>query len=180
MAAEPQPVDMADLLTLGERVAVVGGAGSGKTTYLAFVAASLAAALRGQPLDMRLKPPLPGAPLPVPLLAPLRFWQVYRDECAQVPGLRILHGPEEGSLGAFLFWFLRARYKNFDAASDFFDRLLFRDFIDTMLEKEYLIKNDNDRLEFAQGFNFVSLDLRNLLSTEVRSSILSLIKSAPQ
>jgi len=124
MAVEPQPLDMAGLLALGERIAIVGGAGSGKTTYLSFVAASLAAALRGQPLDVRLKPPLPDAPLPVPLLAPLRFWQVYRDECAQVPGLRVLHGPEEGSLVAFLFWFLRARYKNFAAAGDFFDRLL--------------------------------------------------------
>jgi len=63
---------------------------------------------------------------------------------------------------------------------DFFDRLVFRDFIETMLEKEYLVKNDADQLEFAQGFNHVSLDLRNLLSTEVRSSILSLIRSAPQ
>jgi glycerol-3-phosphate O-acyltransferase len=63
---------------------------------------------------------------------------------------------------------------------DFFDRLLFRDFIETMLENEYLVKNKKDQLEFAQGFNYVSLDLRNLLSTEVRSSILSLIKSAPQ
>ncbi len=121
---EPQPVDMADLLTLGERVAIVGGAGSGKTTYLSFVAASLAAALRGEALDVRLKSPLEAAPLPVPLLAPLRFWQVYRAECAQVPGLRVLHGPDEGSLGAFLLWFLRARYKNFAAAGDFFKRLL--------------------------------------------------------
>jgi glycerol-3-phosphate O-acyltransferase len=63
---------------------------------------------------------------------------------------------------------------------DFFDRLLFRDFIATMLENEYLVKNDADQLEFAQDFNYISLDLRNLLSTEVRSSILSLIKSAPQ
>ena len=63
---------------------------------------------------------------------------------------------------------------------DFFDRLLFRDFIATMLDNEYLVKNDADQLEFAQDFNYISLDLRNLLSTEVRSSILSLIKSAPQ
>jgi len=63
---------------------------------------------------------------------------------------------------------------------DFFDRLLFRDFIATMLENEYLIKNDADQLEFAQNFNYISLDLRNLLSTEVRSSILSLIKATPQ
>ena len=63
---------------------------------------------------------------------------------------------------------------------DFFDRLLFRDFIATMLEKQYLVKNDQDQLEFAPGFSYVRLDLRNLLSTEVRSTILSLIKSVPQ
>ena len=63
---------------------------------------------------------------------------------------------------------------------DFFDRLLFRDFIATMLENEYLVKNRNEQLEFAQGFNYISLDLRNLLGTEVRSSILSLIKAAPE
>ena len=62
---------------------------------------------------------------------------------------------------------------------DFFDRLLFRDFIVTMLENEYVVKNKKMQLEFAQGFNYISLDLRNLLSTEVRSSILSLIKTAP-
>ena len=62
---------------------------------------------------------------------------------------------------------------------DFFDRLLFRDFIETMLDNEYLQKNDQQQLEFTPGFNYLSLDLRNLLSTEVRSSILSLVKAAP-
>ena len=120
---EPQPVDMAALLTLGEKIAIVGGAGSGKTTYLSFVAATLASALRGEPLDVRLKPHAPDAPLPVPLLAPLRFWSVYRAECARVPGL-LKQEPDAQSLGAFLLWFLRSRYKNFAAAGDFFDRLL--------------------------------------------------------
>ncbi len=123
MADQARPLDMADLLTLGERIAIVGGAGSGKTTYLSFVAASLAAALRGQALDVRLKPPAPDVPLPVPLLAPLRYWQVYRDQCAQKSGL-LVDEPDAGSLGAFLLWFLRARYKNFAAAADFFERLL--------------------------------------------------------
>ena len=62
---------------------------------------------------------------------------------------------------------------------DFFDRLLFRDFINNALEREYLVKNDQLQLELKQGFNYTSLDLRNLLSTEVRSSILSLIKANP-
>ena len=62
---------------------------------------------------------------------------------------------------------------------DFFDRLLFRDFIATMLENEYLVENDQLQLEFKQGFNYASLDLRNLLSSEVRTGILSLIKANP-
>lgn len=118
---ELPPLDMADLLTLGERIAIIGKAGSGKTTYLAFVASTLAGALLGQPLDVRLKPPQPDGVLPVPLLAPLRFWQVYREQCQQV---NRYDKPEAGTLGAFLLWFLKARYKNFDAAEDFFERLL--------------------------------------------------------
>jgi glycerol-3-phosphate O-acyltransferase len=61
---------------------------------------------------------------------------------------------------------------------DSFDRLLFRDFIATMLEHEYLVKNDQLQLEFKPGFSYASLDLRNLLSTDVRSSILSLIRAS--
>jgi glycerol-3-phosphate O-acyltransferase len=63
---------------------------------------------------------------------------------------------------------------------DFFDRLLFRDFIATMFENAYLVRNAAGCLEFAAGFDYVSLDLRSLLSTEVRSSILALIKTAPE
>jgi len=62
---------------------------------------------------------------------------------------------------------------------DSFDRLLFRDFIATMLEQEYLVKNDQLQLEFEAGFSYASLDLRNLLSTEIRGSIRSLIKAVP-
>ena len=62
---------------------------------------------------------------------------------------------------------------------DFFDRRLFRDFIETMLENNYLRRNDSQQLEFAPGFDYVSLDLRNLLSTEVRSSILAIVKTSP-
>ena len=118
-----EPLDMADLLTLGPRAAIVGGAGCGKTTYLAFVAAGLAAALGGRELDARLKPQRPGELLPVPLLAPLRFWNVYRQDVAQRPGVRF-DRPDAGSLKDFLLWYLRHSYKNFEAAGDFFERLL--------------------------------------------------------
>jgi hypothetical protein len=122
-AAEPQRVDMTDLLTLGDRVAIIGGAGCGKTTYLSFAAASLAADLAGQPLDTRLKSWCPAEPLPIPLVAPLRFWKAYRDACAERRA-RILDKPDTGTLPGFLLWYLRYRYKNFEAAADFFDRLL--------------------------------------------------------
>ena len=62
---------------------------------------------------------------------------------------------------------------------DFFDRPLFRDFIQTMLERGYLLRNRDRQLEFAEGFDYVSLDLRNLLSTDVRGSILALINASP-
>ena len=58
---------------------------------------------------------------------------------------------------------------------DFFDRLLFRDFINTMLESGYLARNPQGQLIFTSARDYVSLDLRNLLSLEVRGSILALI-----
>jgi glycerol-3-phosphate O-acyltransferase len=60
-------------------------------------------------------------------------------------------------------------------APDFFDRLLFRHFIDTALDLNYVEKNDEDCLVLAESFERVNLDIRNLLSVEVRSTILSLI-----
>lgn len=43
--AEPRTVDMAELLALGERLAIIGGPGSGKTTFLHIIAVSIAQAL---------------------------------------------------------------------------------------------------------------------------------------
>ncbi len=63
---------------------------------------------------------------------------------------------------------------------DFYDRPLFRDFIQTMLEEKYLILNCQQKLEFAPDFDYIRLDLRNLLSTEVRSSIQALISASSQ
>jgi glycerol-3-phosphate O-acyltransferase len=60
-------------------------------------------------------------------------------------------------------------------APDFFDRQLFRHFIETALDLGYLEKNDTQALVIAKSFEQVNLDIRNLLSTEVRSTILSLI-----
>ncbi len=60
-------------------------------------------------------------------------------------------------------------------APDFFDRQLFRHFIEIALDLGYLELNDTQALVIAKSFEQVNLDIRNLLSTEVRSTILSLI-----
>lgn len=61
-------------------------------------------------------------------------------------------------------------------APDFFDRALFRHFIDTMIELDYLKKNQDETLGFSDTFNHISLDIRSLLSFEVRCTILAMIR----
>lgn len=61
-------------------------------------------------------------------------------------------------------------------APDFFDRALFRHFIDTMIELDYLVENEDGSLRFSDSFDQISLDIRNLLSFEVRCTILSMIR----
>lgn len=58
---------------------------------------------------------------------------------------------------------------------DFFDRLLFRDFIKCMIKLNYLVKNEHGALVFSEDFELVNLDSRSLLSPDVRNSILALV-----
>ena len=58
---------------------------------------------------------------------------------------------------------------------DFFDRLLFRDFIKCMIKLNYLIKNEQGALIFSEDFEIIDLDSRSLLSPDVRNSILTLV-----
>jgi len=60
---------------------------------------------------------------------------------------------------------------------DFFDRSLFRHFIETMIDLEYLEKNAEDALVFADAFDHISIDIRSLLSFEIRCTILSMIRN---
>ena len=61
-------------------------------------------------------------------------------------------------------------------APDFFDRALFRHFIDTMLRLDYLVENEDGSLRFSDNFDQISLDIRSLLSFEVRCTILAMIR----
>jgi len=62
-------------------------------------------------------------------------------------------------------------------APDFFDRQLFSHFIETALDLDYLEKNEDDTLIFTESLQQVNLDIQNLLSVEVRSTLLSLISN---
>jgi glycerol-3-phosphate O-acyltransferase len=60
---------------------------------------------------------------------------------------------------------------------DFFDRQLFRHFIDTLFRLNFIEHDENGHLVFQQTFEQINLEIRILLSLEVRSTILQLLNS---
>ena len=48
-------------------------------------------------------------------------------------------------------------------------------FIATLFKMEYVSKNEDGRLQFSENFNQINLDIRTLLSVEVRASILQML-----
>ncbi len=58
---------------------------------------------------------------------------------------------------------------------DFFDRKLFTHFIATLFKLNYVGKNEDGKLHLTDDFNQINLDIRALLSIEVRNSIMQLL-----
>jgi formylglycine-generating enzyme required for sulfatase activity/energy-coupling factor transporter ATP-binding protein EcfA2 len=124
-----EDVSLHNLLPLSDRLAIVGGAGSGKSTVLAFLASTLArAAQTGEVLSYKLperrfsnKATEPY--IPVPLLVPLRYYRDYLD-CCNSARQRQLDDPRTGTLAGFIPWYLQRRSPALELSEDFFDRLL--------------------------------------------------------
>jgi len=116
--AERTLIDMNELLTLGARLMIVGGPGSGKTTYLHLIAATLATALRtGNTAPVQQALGL-ADPLPLPIFVTLSEYNRYRKAPAQ-PG-----DARQGTLTAFISHALIRQEAALGLPTDFFERLL--------------------------------------------------------
>lgn len=113
-------VTFGDVLTLSDRLAIVGQAGTGKSTILAYLAAVLAnLGLTGKPVafDLPENEPL------IPVLVPLRYYRDYLERTEHSAGLS-LSDPRAGTLAGFIPWYLRRRNPTLELSEDFFDRIL--------------------------------------------------------
>ncbi len=154
------------VLGSGNRLVIIGGPGSGKTTVLMHMAWALASSLlSGQPEPARsrlgplMKPrkhdeqgnPLPPQEckpneLPLPLFVPLASFARYRRSLA---GNAPAH---ERTLAYFISYHLISKQADFDLPADFFVKL-FQDGRDVLLLLDGLdeVANENERAEVRQS-----------------------------
>jgi formylglycine-generating enzyme required for sulfatase activity len=111
-------IDLSQVLSLGPRVIITGGPGCGKTTVLQHIAWALAAAHCSQePVLAQEKLGL-GAPLPLPIYAPLNRYAAY------LRGLPHGAGGRERALATFISEYLLERQTQLSQDADFLHYLL--------------------------------------------------------
>ena len=110
-------IDMNQLLTLGARLMIVGGPGSGKTTYLHLIAATLATALRTGNTELVQQALGLTGPLPLPIFITLSEYNRYRKEPTGSGNAR------QGTLTAFISHALIRQEAALGLPADFFERL---------------------------------------------------------
>jgi nicotinamide riboside kinase len=100
---EPRTIDMRDLLREGRHIAITGGPGSGKTTYLRIIAASLAQAhLENNPVSIR-KHLGVSEPLPIPIFISLGEYNRYRRKFSSADD------PEKGTIRGYINYLAQKR-----------------------------------------------------------------------
>jgi hypothetical protein len=114
----PGPIDMRQLLRLGSRLVIIGGPGSGKTTYLRLIATALARAIRtGDDTPVRERLGLRGV-LPLPIYLSLseyhRYWQTHARD----------RDPRKGTLLDFISHSLIRHQAVIGLPGDFFEHVL--------------------------------------------------------
>ena len=117
-AGEPQTLDMSQLLGLGPRLVIIGGPGSGKTTFLHVVASSLAQALRTNDAEAVERAWGLQPPLPLPIFVSLADYNHYRRKHKRSTD------PHKGTLLTFLSESLIHQQAAVGLPQDFFERLL--------------------------------------------------------
>ena len=142
-------VALNEVLGLGNRLAIIGGPGCGKTTVLLHMAWALASSLlAGQPEPARSRLGLTMAPseLPLPILVPLASFARYRRQLpAEAPA-------NEKTLAHFISHHLISSEAPFDLPADFFVRLL-KDGRNVLLLLDGLdeVANEGERAEVRQS-----------------------------
>ena len=144
--SQPEEIALDQVLTLGERVVVTGGPGSGKTTVLLHLARILSEVLLSD--DAGLAETQLGLPqnLPLPLLVPLSAYAFYLRHLKQdVPA-------EDKTLAAFISRYQIEKQTSFELPDDFFQQLL-RQGLGVMLLLDGLdeVPNEAERVQVRQG-----------------------------
>ncbi len=113
-----QTIDMAQLLALGRRLAIIGGPGSGKTTFLRIIVSTLAQALRSGESGAVARTLGLHDDLPLPIFVSLSDYNRYRR------GHENAADPRQGTLTSFITHTLIRQEAALSLPADFFQRLL--------------------------------------------------------
>ena len=142
-------VALNQVLGLGNRLVIIGGPGSGKTTVLLHMAWALASSLvtgESEPVTSRLGLTIAPSELPLPIFVPLASFARHRRSLSTNAPAR------EKTLAHFISHHLISKQADFDLPTDFFVQLL-KDGRDVILLLDGLdeVANENERAEVRQS-----------------------------